>query len=322
MLTVEQWAELRRLHRAESVPIRELARRFGIDRNTVCSAIRADAPPRYARAARPSKLDPFKDELHRLLADDPHIPAPRLRELLAPLGYTGGETILKAHLREVRPVFDPPRTYQRTTYVPGDLAQCDLWEPRSPIPVGFGQVRRAYVVGVTLCFSRVGAGALIFKKEASDITYGLLRCLVRIGGLPRKLVWDREAAMHKAGGHPTEAFAAFCGQLSLGWLFAAPRDPEAKGGRRAQPRVSADQLRAGTVVLLAGRLSAPARPVVRPDGQRPLPPHPARPPDRPLCPGASVAPAAPRAAARLRRAIGAARVAAAVRPRRHRRLFP
>jgi transposase len=229
VLNVEQWAEIRRLHFIERVGIRELARRFEVDRNTVRRALRSAEPPKYSRPPSPSKLDPFKDDVHRMLKDDPRVPVVRLRELLQPLGYTGGETILKEHVREVRPLFDPPRTYQRTLYVPGELAQCDLWEPRREIPVGYGQTRRGYVVSVTLCWSRVGAGTLIFSKEAPDIHAGLLRCLVHLGGLPKKLVWDREGALHAGGGRPTEAFAAFCGQLALGWIFLAPRDPEAKG---------------------------------------------------------------------------------------------
>lgn len=229
MLTVEQWAELRRLHLVEKVPVRELARRFELDRNTVRTAVRSAEPPKYTRAARPSKLDPFKDEVHRLLKDDARIPVPRLRELLEPLGYAGGETILKEHLREVRPLFAPPRTFQRTAYLPGELAQCDLWEPAREIPVGYGQTRRGYVVTVTLCFSRVSWGTLIFSKEAVDINAGLLRCLVRIGGLPKKLVWDREGAIHKGAGRPTDAFASFCAQLGVGWVFLAARDPQAKG---------------------------------------------------------------------------------------------
>jgi hypothetical protein len=52
---------------------------------------------------------------------------------------------------------------------------------------------------------------------------------VRIGALPRTLVWDREGALHAGGGRPTEIFAAFCGQLRVGWQFCAARDPEAKG---------------------------------------------------------------------------------------------
>lgn len=154
MLVVEQWAEVRRLHFVGGISIRELARRFEVDRNTVRRALRSCEPPRYERRPGPSKLDPFKDEVHRLLKDDPRLPAVRLCELLQPLGYTGGETILKEHVREIRPLFDPPRTYQRTVYLPGELAQCDLWEPRRLIPVGYGQMRRGYVVTVTLLARR------------------------------------------------------------------------------------------------------------------------------------------------------------------------
>ncbi len=229
MLVVEQWAELRRLHFSEGVAIRELARRFGLHRKTVRRALASAAPPKYTRARTPSKLDPFKADVDRLLTDEPRLPAVRIREMLQSLGFTGGETILKEHLREVRPLFLRTRTYQRTIYLPGELAQCDLWEPREEIPVGFGQYRRGYVVTCTLCYSRLGAGTLIFSKEAPDILAGLLRCLVQIGGLPKTLVWDREGALHAGEGRPSEAFASFCGALAIGWRFCAPADPEAKG---------------------------------------------------------------------------------------------
>ena len=47
MLDVERWAELRREHFVRGVSIKELARRTGLARNTVRSALRADAPPGF-----------------------------------------------------------------------------------------------------------------------------------------------------------------------------------------------------------------------------------------------------------------------------------
>ena len=38
MLSVEDWAEIRRLHRAEGIPIKQIARVLGVSRNTVRSA--------------------------------------------------------------------------------------------------------------------------------------------------------------------------------------------------------------------------------------------------------------------------------------------
>jgi transposase len=146
VLDVERWAELRREHFVRGVSIKELSRRFGIDRNTVRRALRSDGPPAYRRAPARSKLDPYRDDIHRLLAADPKLPGVRIRELIAPLGFDGGKTILDDYLREVRPLFARTRTFQRTVYRPGEICQFDLWEPSHQVPVGYGQTRRAWVV--------------------------------------------------------------------------------------------------------------------------------------------------------------------------------
>ena len=229
MLDVRRWAEIRRMKEVGGLSIHEIVRRTGHDRNTVRRALRREGPPRYERPPRPSKLDPFKGEIQRLLQEDPRLPGKRVRELIETLGYDGGKTILDDYLREVRPLYERRRTYQRTLYRPGELLQFDMFEPRIEIPVGHGQTRRGYVVTAELGYSRAIAGALVFSKEAPDLIYGMNRCLGRLGALPETLVWDREGAIHAGGGRPTDAFAGFCGELRVGWLILEPRDPEAKG---------------------------------------------------------------------------------------------
>jgi transposase len=229
VLDVERWAELRREHFVRGVSIKELARRTGLSRNTVRLALRSQSPPRYERTAAPSKLDPFKEEIHELLRRDPRLPGVRVRELIEPLGFRGGKTIVDDYLREVRPLFAAPRTFQRTVYRPGEICQWDLWEPSAPVPVGHGQLRRAWVVVACMGFSRAGAGALIFSKEAPDVLWGMARCLWSLGALPELLVWDREGCLHAGGGRPTETYAAFCGQLPVDWYFCEAKDPQAKG---------------------------------------------------------------------------------------------
>ena len=98
------------------------------------------------------------------------------------MGFDGGKTILDDYLRDVRPIFLRPRTHQRTVYRPGEVCQWDLWEPSRPVPVGHGQDRRAWVVVACLGYSRAGAGALIFSKEAPDVLWGMTRCLWSLGG--------------------------------------------------------------------------------------------------------------------------------------------
>ena len=46
--------------------------------------------------------------------------------------------------------------------------------------------------------------------------------------LPEKLVWDREGAI-AGGGRPTSEFAAFCGELRVGWVILDAGDAQAKG---------------------------------------------------------------------------------------------
>jgi transposase len=228
LVGVEQWAEIRRLHRVEGVSIREISKRTGLHRKTIRRALAASVPPRYSRPAVGSKVDPFKEWICEQLQADPRIQSQRLREMAAELGYAGGKSVFDDYVREVRPRFLRPRTFQRTVYRPGELVQCDLWEPRELIAVGHGQQRRGWVVTCEVCWSRAIAGTLIFSKEAPDILWGLARNLWRVGALPEKLVWDRESAI-AAGGRPTGSFAAFCGQLSVGWVILEPRDPQAKG---------------------------------------------------------------------------------------------
>ena len=60
-----------------------------------------EGPPRYERPSRPSKLDPFKVEIQRLLQGDPRIPGKRIRELIEELGYGGGKTILDDYSPDV-----------------------------------------------------------------------------------------------------------------------------------------------------------------------------------------------------------------------------
>jgi transposase len=231
VLAVQEWAEIRALRTVERLSIKEIARRTGHSRNTVRAALRSPKPPSYGpRPPRPSKLDPFKPQIHELLrASEGRLSAQVIRERISAAGYRGGKTILDDYVRELRPLFAPPRTFQRTHYEPGELVQFDLWEPSAPIPVGHGQTRRGWVVTSCSGYSRAGAGALVFSKEAPDVLWGMTRCLSQLGALPRKAVWDREGAIHAGGGRPSEEFARLCGQLELGWVILQPRDPQAKG---------------------------------------------------------------------------------------------
>ena len=70
MLTVETWAEIRRLHIVEKLPKRAIARRLGLHRATVTRALASQLLPVYHRTPQPGLLDsPLAGEqpIHRLV---------------------------------------------------------------------------------------------------------------------------------------------------------------------------------------------------------------------------------------------------------------
>jgi transposase len=74
VLNVEDWAEIRRLHRAEGMAIRAIARQMGVSKNTVKRALVCHEPPRYQRVDRGSAVDEFEPQIRQLLAEFPEMP--------------------------------------------------------------------------------------------------------------------------------------------------------------------------------------------------------------------------------------------------------
>ncbi len=247
MLEVGKWAEIRRMSRVERLSQREISKRTGVNRRTVKRALDSTRPPNYnPRGGRPSKLDPHRAEVERLLGESPTLSGVRVLEEIRASGYQGGKSILTELLAELRPRYQPPpRTFQRTDYRPGELAQFDLMELREQVPVGWGQTRKGYLLTSELPYSKMLAAALIFSKRFEGISWGMNRCLTQLGALPEKAVVDREGALHKGGGRPTDSFAAYLGQLNFGWIILEPGDAQAKGALERSHRFFHGNFEAG-----------------------------------------------------------------------------
>jgi transposase len=229
VLDVEDWAEIRRLHLAEGLSIKEISRRLAVARNTVRSAVRSEGPPVFDRKPRPSAVDAVDGDIRALLAEFPRMPATVIAERI---GWDRSLTILKERVRELRPLFVPPDPSQRTEYRPGELAQWDLWFPAVKIPLGQAQSAVLPVIVGVSGYSRTITARMIPSREAHDILLGHLACLLDLGGVPRKGVYDNEAALisrHNGRPNPTPPFQRFRGTLGMGLVICKPGDPEAKG---------------------------------------------------------------------------------------------
>jgi transposase len=90
MIDVDEWAEIRRLHFAEGMGIKAIARRLGVARNTVRSAVGSSDPPRYERQRRPSVVDAFEPEIRKLLKEFPEMPFGRASIVVGSSGASAG----------------------------------------------------------------------------------------------------------------------------------------------------------------------------------------------------------------------------------------
>lgn len=222
---MEDWAEIRRLHRSEGVPIKAIVRKLGVARNTVRAALASDEPPAYRRAPRGSLVDAVEPEIRKWLREDAKMPATVIAERI---GWEHSITILKDRIRQIRPEYAGQDPADRIVHEPGQAAQMDLWFPEPRIPVGFGQAAMLPVLVMTLTFSRFLSAVMLPSRQGGDLVAGMWQLISQVGAVSKTLIWDREAAIGGKG-KVTQTAAAFAGTLATRVVLAPPRDPEFKG---------------------------------------------------------------------------------------------
>ena len=232
MLSVEDWAEIRRLHRSEGMPIKVIARVLGVSRNTVRAAIASDGAPKYERKPAGSIVDAVEPRIRELLQATPTMPATVIAERI---GWTRSIRVLSGRVAELRPAYLPVDPAGRTQYEAGEIAQCDFWFPPITLPVGFGQHRpatRLPVLTMVTGYSRFLSGQLVPSREAPDLFSGWWQLIARLGAVPRTLVWDGEGAIgrwRQGRSELTRECQAFRGTLGAKVIVLKAREPEHKG---------------------------------------------------------------------------------------------
>jgi transposase len=178
---------------------------------------------------KPSVVDAVEPQIRALLAQWPSMPTTVIAERV---GWQRSMTVFKDRVRALRPLFVAPDPAQRTEYLPGELAQCDLWFPPVDVPLGFGQVGRPPVLVMVCGYSRWLSATMIPTRQAPDLLDGHWTLLSRLGAAPKALVWDNESAVGQwRAGKPqlTETMNAFRGSLGIRVIQCRPADPESKG---------------------------------------------------------------------------------------------
>jgi transposase len=199
MISYELFTRLRHLVDQAHWKLQAVARELGLNIKTVRLWAKRVRYERKRREPRSSKLDPFKNDLVRLLAEHPYSSAQlllRLREA----GYTGGVSILRAYVAQVRPRKSP--AYLTLTFQPGECVQVD-WGYAGVVPVGQTRRRLSFFVMV-LGYSR----KLYVEFTLSETLEQFLAChqnaFAYFGGVPRKVMLDnlKTAVLSHPAGQP------------------------------------------------------------------------------------------------------------------------
>ncbi|WP_307484247.1 IS21 family transposase [Pseudarthrobacter sulfonivorans] len=225
MITVEDWALIRRLHLAEGESMRSIAARLGISRNTVAKAVSADGPPTYVRAPQDSGIKAVEPAVRALLRENPRMPATVLAERV---GWSGSPAWFRENVARIRPEYAPADPADRISYEPGDQAQCDLWFPEVRIPVGTGKPRVLPVLVMVSSHSRFIMARMLPSRMTGDLLAGMWELIGSLGAVPRRLIWDNETGIGRRNSYAA-GVAAFAGVLATRIVQVKPYDPESKG---------------------------------------------------------------------------------------------
>jgi transposase len=230
---VQDWAEVHRLFHREGLSKSAIARRLGMSRTTVIELLARDGPPRYERAPTGSMLDPYRDEIRRMLADDPDVAATVVLERIRRSGFEGRITIVRDFVAKVRPEFARAAAFQRTSYLPGEIGQVDWWHTGIKVDVGRGSLREALGLVVSLPASAAHAVRFTLAKDVPAFLAGLLGALETLGGVPERLVFDNDTSIvaSRQGGVARLHLevAALLGQLTVKPVVLQPATPTSKG---------------------------------------------------------------------------------------------
>lgn len=224
---MEDWAEIRRLHRSEKLSQAAIARRLGLSRNTVAKALHLDGPPRYERAPMStSAWSQVEPAVRALLAQYPTMPATVIAERV---GWSGGHSWFGENVTRIRPEYAPVDPCDRLAHLPGEQIQCDLWFPGHVVPDHAGVLRSFPVLVMVAACSRFLAAVMIPSRVTGDLLAGMWLLLSQcIGAVPRSLLWDNESGIGQRG-RLAQGVAGFCGVLGTRLVQARPYDPETKG---------------------------------------------------------------------------------------------
>jgi len=185
MIDFDLFARIKNYHEQKGLSAAQIARELELDPRTVANWLSQKQFRLRKTGKRPSKLDPFKGSIVRMLETHPYSAAQILHKVREE-GFDGGYTILKDYIQKVRPRRTP--AFLKLSFAPGECAQVD-WGSFGSIRVGESSRRLSFFVMV-LCYSRM----MYLEFTVSQTMEHFLAChqnaFAAFGSVPNKIMVD------------------------------------------------------------------------------------------------------------------------------------
>ena len=184
----EHWMDIRS-DRLKGMSYTEIGRRYHIDPRTAKRYAESDTRPEYVLSEpKPSKLDPYKEQITVWLEEAPYS-AERIFEKIREHGFTGGHSIVREFVHHKKEQFDEKATVRFET-MPGLQGQMDwaFFEDRTVLEDG--RQKKLYCFLLILGYSRTR-----YIEFVTDMnTNTMIRCHANafryFGGYPEEILYD------------------------------------------------------------------------------------------------------------------------------------
>ncbi len=199
MIDYELFSKIKYLKEHKGLTVSQIAAELSLDSRTVRKWFgQKQFRPRKA-TVRPSKLDPFKNDIVRMLEAHPYT-AVQIFQRISEMGFNGRYSIVKEYVRKIR----PPRSqaFLKLAFAPGECAQVD-WGSYGSVSVGSTRRRLSFFVMV-LCYSRM----MYAEFTVSQTMEHFLACHQNgfefFGSVPQKIMVDnlKSAVLKRIVGRP------------------------------------------------------------------------------------------------------------------------
>jgi transposase len=184
MIDYERFAKINHLKEQEGLTALQIATELAMDVRTVRKWLSHQFRPKKI-TPRPSKLDPFKRDIVRMLETHPYT-ATQIFQRISEEGFDGGYSIVKRYVRKTRPPKSP--AFLKLAFAPGECAQVD-WGSYGSVNVGSTRRRLSFFVMV-LCYSRM----MYVEFTVSQTMEHFLGCHYNafdfFGSAPKKIMVD------------------------------------------------------------------------------------------------------------------------------------